>query len=168
MPLLPGRYECKRRLGVTDPLGQGREPEHLHVRDSQPRGFFCHRRHIRTRKPRGGTAVAGRGRQPCGSCGTSAMDYRPRPSLWSSRVVSRPQAWSQATQRARSVPARCTARRISPPTSGLVWQVTAGGTPQRRRRSADVASSPHSWGQERRRANRGSPWRLAEPKHTPP
>jgi len=40
VPLLPVSHECKRRLYVKGPLGEDREQEHLHLRDSQPRSFF--------------------------------------------------------------------------------------------------------------------------------
>jgi hypothetical protein len=50
VPLLPVSHECKRRLGVKDRLGQDRYQEHLHLGDSQARGFFFNRRHARTRK----------------------------------------------------------------------------------------------------------------------
>ena len=50
VPLLPVSHECKRRLGVKDPLGQDRYQEHLHLGDSQAKGFFVNRRHARTRK----------------------------------------------------------------------------------------------------------------------
>jgi len=43
VPLLPVSHECKRRLGVKDPLGQDRYQEHLHLGDSQARGFFFQR-----------------------------------------------------------------------------------------------------------------------------
>ena len=50
VPLLPVGHEGKRRLCVKGPLGQGREQEHLHLRDGSSRGFFFHLRHTRTRK----------------------------------------------------------------------------------------------------------------------
>ena len=50
VPLLPVSHECQRCLGVKGPLGEDREQEHLHWRESQPRGFFFSLRHTRTRK----------------------------------------------------------------------------------------------------------------------
>jgi len=89
------------------------------------------------------------------------------PALGASRRVSRPKAASQATQRARTVPAGCPACLISPPNLGLVLQGSAAGTPQRRRRAAAASFATPAWGTERRRAPRVSPWRLASPKETP-
>jgi hypothetical protein len=51
VPLLPVSHECQRRLCLKGLLGEDRAQEHLHLRDSQPRGFFFNLRHTRTKKP---------------------------------------------------------------------------------------------------------------------